>query len=255
MKKVFMDRLGAKNKYGKKQLWRKGHIVFIASVLAVTMFSACTPANKIFSPYTSAGNLVLPSSPQTREEKEQSKPPATRWDVYYSNLENAAAEVRVMQPLGTTRPMGKLIASSVAEQLERVGIKSSTQPLAINVNLPHKSDSSLNSTIDKNIYVLSGNAEIIKNDPRVRYAVIIRWVLSDPAGQVIATHSQGVDGSRKEWDLGDQRLLTSLSQGIAATIFEIVQGESKRAEPPVDPMTRGVLMAGIAGLSPQEGLL
>ena len=237
-----MGHAGKKYKFWGKRAWFKSHLVF-----SLIFLSSCTNAN--------VANLVLPSSPQSIEEKEQNKPPPTRWDVYYSNIEHAPAEIRVMQPLGTTRPMGKLIATSVAEQLERVGVKSSTEPLGADDSLSQKNGANQVGASEQNIYVLSGNAEIIENDPRVRYAVIIRWVLSDKTGQVIATHSQGVDGSRQEWDLGDQGLLTSLGQGIATTISEIVLAETKRSEPPVDPLAHGVLMAGIAGLAPEEGLL
>lgn len=237
-----MAHAGEKYKFWGKRAWFKSHLAF-----ALIFLSSCTNAN--------VANLVLPSSPQSKEKIEQNKPPATRWDVYYSNIERAPAEIRVMQPLGTTRPMGKLIATSVAEQLERVGIKSTTEPLNVDVDLLRKNAAQAGGANEQNIYVLSGNAEIIENNPKVRYAVIIRWVLSDKAGQVIATHSQGVNGSIHEWDMGDQRLLTSLSQGIAATISEIVLAETRRTKPPVDPLARGVLMAGIAGLSPEDGLL
>lgn len=230
------------NHWGK--IYKSKTIVCLLSVI----LSSCAPSSKIFSNSTSTENLALPSNPQSREEIQYVEPPATRWDVYYSNIENAAAEIRVMEPLGTSRPMGKLLASAVAENLERAGIKSSTQTLA-------NSAISLEEAKKQNIFVLAGNAEFFENDSRISYDVIIRWVLSDASGQVIATHSQGVVGSKRDWDVGDPRIIKSVGQGIGEPIAELVLAEVKQSKAAADPLIRGVLMAGIVGLSQQDALL
>ncbi len=216
--------------------------VFIISLQAV---ASCTSAQQIIHG-NNTDNFALPSNPRFGpDDIRKNEPPATRWDVYYSNLENAPAEIIVMEPLGTSRPMGKLLANSAAEQLERAGIKSTTKPLNVDANKTNENNN--------NIFILSGTAEVGVDDPSLRYAVIIRWILSDTFGRVIATHSQGVAGSRHDWDVGNPRLLRSVGIGIAEPMAVMAMAEIKPAEPPADPLTKGVLMAGISGLSTEDG--
>ena len=215
--------------------------VFIISLQAVV---SCTSAQQIIYG-NNTNNLALPSNPRFGPDDVRPEPPATRWDVYYSNLENAPAEIIVMEPLGTSRPMGKLLAGSVAEQLERAGIKSTTKPIDIDASKTNKKKN--------NIFILSGTAEVGVDSPNLRYAVIIKWLLSDTFGRVIATHSQGVVGSRHDWDVGDPRLLRSVGVGIAEPMAAMAMAEIKPTEPPADPLTKGVLMAGINGLSIEDG--
>ncbi len=225
-------------------------ITFFVFLLILPIIASCSSAGQIISG-NSTGNLALPSDPRFGPDNIRiNEPPATRWDVYYSNLENAPAEIRVMEPLGTSRPMGKLLASSVAEHLERAGVKSSTEPIKVDVSKinANKIDESKN-----NIFILSGTAEVGVDDPSLRYAVFIRWILSDTFGGVIATHSQGVVGSRRDWDVGDPRLLRSVGVGIAKPMAAMAMAEIKPAKPPADPLTRGVLMAGIVGIPPKDG--
>lgn len=219
-------------------------ILILALVLPVV--SACTSVQNIISSNNSTSNLTLPSEPRFGPDVAIAEPPTTRWDVYYSNLENAPAEIRVMEPLGTSRPMGKLLANSVAEQLERAGIKSSTKKLEI-------STEAIDEPGNENIFILTGAAEINETKEAVRYVVIIRWLLSDVNGRVIATHTQGVNGSRDDWDVGDPRLIRSVGVGIATPMAAMVSAEIKPSTPPADPLTKGVLMAGIGGLSAKNG--
>ncbi len=224
-------------------------ITFFIFLLILPIVASCSSAKQIISGNSTAG-LALPSDPRFGPDDVRiNESPATRWDVYYSNLENAPAEIRVMEPLGTSRPMGKLLANSVAEHLERAGVKATTKPIDIDAN----TDGGKTNEKKNNIFILTGNAEVGVDDPNVRYAVIIRWILSDTFGRVIATHSQGVVGSRQDWDVGDPRLLRSVGVGIAEPMAAMATAEIKPDEPPADPLTKGVLMAGINGLSVEDG--
>ncbi|MCK5167185.1 MAG: hypothetical protein KAQ66_07690, partial [Rhodospirillaceae bacterium] len=233
-----------------KQKIMRRLITFFVFLLILPIVASCSSAKQIISGNSTAG-LALPSDPRFGPDDVRiNESPATRWDVYYSNLENAPAEIRVMEPLGTSRPMGKLLANSVAEHLERAGVKASTEPVEVDVS---KINANKMNESKNNIFILTGNAEVGVDDPNVRYAVIIRWILSDTFGRVIATHSQGVVGSRQDWDVGDPRLLRSVGVGIAEPMAAMATAEIKPDEPPADPLTKGVLMAGINGLSVEDG--
>ncbi|MCK5444577.1 MAG: hypothetical protein KAI73_03080 [Rhodospirillaceae bacterium] len=161
--------------------------------------------------------------------------PPTRWDVYYANLNQPIAEVAVLDPLGTSRPMGRLLANSVVEHLERAGLGATLGPQA---GARH--------------FVLSGTAEVNRDRPEVRYVVLIRWLLSDANGRVIGSHTQGVEGSKRDWDLGSPKLLRSVGVGIAEPIAALVRAEMV-APAPADPVSHGVLMTQIQGLGDADG--
>lgn len=176
-----------------------------------------------------------PSDEASRKPSGVLGAPPTRWDVYYANLNQPIAEVVVLDPLGTSRPMGRLLANSVVEHLERAGLGAQRGPKA---GTRH--------------FILSGTAELNRDRPEVRYVVLIRWLLSDANGRVIASHAQGVEGSRGDWDMGSPSLLRSVGIGIAEPIAALVRAEIA-TPPPADPIARGVLMTRIEGLDDANG--
>ncbi|MCW8914877.1 MAG: hypothetical protein OQK24_03370 [Magnetovibrio sp.] len=168
-----------------------------------------------------------------------SKAPAkrdTQWQGYYAKLDTPRAHVHVVPPEGTTVPMAKLIAEHVVEQLQKEKISAQI------------SDGRLGKGRH---FVLTGMAERIENDPRVKYDRVLRWMLSDAGGRLISTYTHGIEGTQQEWDFGDAQLLASIAIGTAGPVSQMVLQETKSTVP-TDPLRRGLLVEQVAGLSPQD---
>lgn len=163
----------------------------------------------------------------------------TRWDAYYAATDAPRAHVVVVPPEGTTVPMAKLIARYVADNLEKHHI--STE---IGDGTPGQGRH----------FILTGVAQENFTDPRVRYRRVLRWLLSDAGGRVIATHAQGVDGSEREWDFGSARLLEAIGINAAGPLAQMVLVETK-ATTPIDPLRRGLLVDPVAGLADADSKL
>ncbi len=157
----------------------------------------------------------------------------TRWDLYYAKVDTPRAHVVVVPPDGTTVPMAKLIAETVVEHLQEEKISAE-----VGAGKPDRGRH----------FVLTGMAEEIVGDPRVKYGRVLRWMLSDASGRLIATHAHGVEGSQKEWDFGDPQLLTAIGMGTAGPVSQMINRETK-ARVPVDPLRRGLLVDRVTGLS------
>lgn len=160
----------------------------------------------------------------------------TPWDAYYADINTPRAHVVVVPPEGTTVPMAKLIAEYVSKNLRERRISS-----VVGQGMPGKGRH----------FILSGVAEDV-TDPRVRYKRVMRWVLTDAGGRVIATHSHGIDGSDTEWDYGSARILEAIGVDTAGPVAEMVLAETK-ARTPIDPLQRGLLVEPVQGLAADDG--
>lgn len=168
-----------------------------------------------------------------------SKSQPTRWDAYYAVAEAHRAHVVVVPPEGTTVPMAKLIARYVVENLKKQKISAE-----IGDGTPSRGRH----------FILTGVAEENFNDPRVRYRRVMRWLLSDAGGRVIASHAHGVEGTEDEWDFGSARLLEAIGINAAGPVAQLVLVETK-ATTPIDPLRRGLLVEQVTGLAPIDAKL
>jgi len=160
----------------------------------------------------------------------------TRWDTYYARTDTPRAHVEVVPPEGATVPMAKLIAQYVADHLKKEKISAQ---IGDGKQRPGRH------------FVLTGLAEPNTTDPRVKYHRVLRWMLSDAKGRLISTYSVGVEGTDREWDFGDPRLLASIGIGTAGPVSQMVLQETK-ATAPIDPLRRGLLVEQVSGLNPQD---
>jgi len=168
-----------------------------------------------------------------------SKPHKTRWDAYYAATDAPRAHVVVVPPQGTTLPMAKLIARYVADNLKKHNISA-----VIGDGTPGQGRH----------FILTGVVEDNFTDPRVRYRRVLRWLLTDAGGRVIATHAQGVEGTAREWDFGSARLLEAIGINAAGPVAQMVLVETK-ATTPIDPLRRGLLVDAVTGLNPADSRL
>ncbi|MFC1673303.1 hypothetical protein ACFL12_04025 [Pseudomonadota bacterium] len=160
----------------------------------------------------------------------------TRWDVYYAKVDAPRAHVVVVPPEGTTVPMAKLIAQYVVDHLKERSISAEV---------------GRGRTEGGRHFILTGWAEENMTDPRVRYRRLLRWMLSDADGNLIATHTHGIDGDQREWDFGSARLLSAIAIGTAGPVSVMVHAETK-TRMPLDPKSRGLLVAGVEGVTAEE---
>jgi len=183
-------------------------------------------------PLTVVGFAVLVLAACAGEPTKQ----ASRWDSYLARTDAPRAHVQVVPPEGTTVPMAKLIAEYVVDHLKKEKISAQVGD---------------GKQGQGRYFVLTGVAEPNTDDPRAKHHRVLRWILSDAKGRVISTYSLGVEGSEREWDFGDPRLLASIGIGTAGPVSQMVLTETK-ATAPVDPLRRGLLVEQVTGLSAED---
>ena len=104
----------------------------------------------------------------------------------------------------TPGPMSKLLTESVAAGFKAHGIR---------------------ATVDKRKnrrYRLKGRAEINQNDPSLPYVVLIHWTLFNRDGEVLGSHTQGVGGSRQDWDYGSPKVIREVGENIPEFITAFI---------------------------------
>jgi hypothetical protein len=116
-----------------------------------------------------------------------------------------AAGIQVDMVDGPPAPMARLLAQSVADSLGTYNIPATT------------------TTSRASRYVLKGRADINDIDPKVPYVVVINWTLLDRGGRTIGRYTQGVPGSRWQWDFGDPRIIWAVGKDAAKPIAAMVQ--------------------------------
>lgn len=166
-------------------------------------------------------------------------PLKTRWDAYYAVADAPRAHVVVVPPEGTTVPMAKLIARYVVENLNKQNISAE-----VGDGKPGQGHH----------FILTGAVEENLTDPRVRFRRVLRWLLSDAGGRVIATHAEGIEGNQQEWDFGSARLLEAIGINTAGPVAQMVLAETQTAAP-LDPLRQGLMVDTVTGVAPEDARL
>ncbi len=132
-------------------------------------------------------------------------------------------------------PMSKLLTESVAAGFKAHGIR---------------------ATVDKRKfrrYRLKGRVEINQNDPSPLYVVLIHWTLFNRDGEVLGNHTQGVGGSRQDWDYGSPELIREVGETIPAFIAAFIDKAEKYVQPTL-PRLAGLWVSPIEN-APGDGNL
>jgi len=96
----------------------------------------------------------------------------------------------------TAEPMSKLLTESVAAGFKAYGIRATVDER------------------DFRRFRLKGRAEINENDSSLPYVALIHWTLFNREGEVLDTHTQGVSGSRQNWDYGSPKIIREVGETI-----------------------------------------
>ncbi len=135
----------------------------------------------------------------------------------------------------TPGPMSKLLTESVAAGFKAYGIR---------------------ATVDKRKnrrYRLKGRAEINQNDPSLPYVVLIHWTLFNRDGEVLGSHTQGVGGSRQDWDYGSPKVIREVGENIPEFITAFIDKAEKTIQPTL-PRLAGLWVSPIEN-APGDGNL
>lgn len=141
---------------------------------------------------------------------------------------------------GTTRPMGKLLAKSVASRLET----DYEIPAAI-------------EGLSRSQYLLTGTVRTNENAADARSLISIDWRLSErdetPDGKTIADFAQDVPASRVEWDYGSAQVLDQIGTTISTRVAQLVLGDRFSGSGKDRYLgRRGVFVASVTG-APGDG--
>lgn len=120
--------------------------------------------------------------------------------------------VEVPPLTGTTRPMGKLLAKSIASRLEA----DYEIPAAI-------------EGLNRSQFLLTGIVRSNENVPDARTLVSIDWHLSErdgtAEGKTVAAFTEDVPASRVEWDYGSPQVLDRIGITISTRVAQLVLGD------------------------------
>jgi len=147
--------------------------------------------------------------------------------------EVAALGVRVEPIDGTSLPMSRLLSEAVVEGFKRYGIRATT-------------DAGKNSR-----YRLKGKAELNRDNQSLPFVVMINWTLIDYDGNVVGAASEGVSGSRKDWDFGSPRIIAEVGENAPKLIAAMI-GKEKESDQAVKPRLAG-LWVGLVTRAPGDG--
>ncbi len=140
--------------------------------------------------------------------------------------------IRVAAVDGPALPLARLLARSVAEELGALGIAAAARDHATSG------------------YVLSGRAGVNLDSPDEPFVALIEWSLSDAAGDVIALHTQGVEGTQAQWEYGDPGLIGAVGKAAAAAVVALLAADDVVA--PADVPRPAVLFKPVHG-APGDG--
>ena len=141
--------------------------------------------------------------------------------------------IRVEPVDGPPAPMARLLAQSVAAELDTLHILASV------------------GVAGDSRYVLRGRAERNRDDSRVPFIVVIEWDLVDASGKLVGKHSQGVEGTWWQWEYGDPRIIRSVGKAAAKPIAAMVRVAPDTA-PPGAPRPANLFIAVVKG-APGDG--
>jgi hypothetical protein len=139
-----------------------------------------------------------------------------------------------IQPIdGATGPMSKLLGAALAENFK-------------NQNIPAVTAAGANSR-----YRLKGKAAINRDDPSLPYVVLIHWTLYDFGGQAIGQETQGVPGTRQDWDLGSPKIIAAVGEEGSEIIAALIDRDDETLKP-VKPRLAGLWVSPIES-APGDG--
>lgn len=139
-----------------------------------------------------------------------------------------------IQPIdGASRPMSGLLTRAMIEGFERYGYTART------------------GARGNARYRLKGRAEINTENPNLPYDVLIHWTLYDFDGQVLGAETEGVSGSRNDWDLGAPGLIAEVGEKAPGIIARIIGKEEDNLKP-VRPKLAGLWVKPIEN-APGDG--
>ena len=140
--------------------------------------------------------------------------------------------IRVAAVNGPPLHLARLRARAVAQELGALGSAAAARDDATSA------------------YVLNGRAGINLDSPDEPFFALIEWSLSDTAGDVIALHTQGVEGAREQWEYGDPGLVGAVGKAAAAVIATLVVDDEILE--PTDLPRPAVLFKSVRG-APGDG--
>jgi hypothetical protein len=152
-----------------------------------------------------------------------------REDAAFAELRHRAG-IRIPLVEGPPIPMARLLAESVAEELNVY-------------NVPATTDMSAEGP-----FLLRGRTEVNTADPNVPFIVLIHWTLLDRDGNAVGTHIQGVEGSRWQWDYGDPRIIRTAGRNAAKAFATLIQGNDDILMP-LELHRAGLIVAPVQGAS------
>ena len=141
--------------------------------------------------------------------------------------------IRVEPVDGPPAPMARLLAQSVAAELDTLRVLASV------------------GVAGDSRYVLRGRAERNRDNSRVPFIVVIKWDLVDASGKLVGNHSQGVEGTWWQWEYGDPRIIRSVGKAAATPIAAMVR-VAPDTVPPGAPQPVNLLIVAVKG-APGDG--
>jgi len=144
----------------------------------------------------------------------------------------------LIEPIdGVSQPMSKLLTEALVKGFEAYGLRAFTGEGVIAR------------------YRLKGRAEINDKNPTLPYVVLIKWTLFNFQGEVIESETQGVSGSRQDWDYGSPKVIDDVGEN-GAEIFAALIGKDEEIETlgakPVGPKLVGLWVKPIEN-APGDG--
>jgi hypothetical protein len=147
--------------------------------------------------------------------------------------EVAALGVMVEPIDGTSLPMSRLLTEAVVEGLKRTGISATT-------------DAGKNSR-----YRLMGKAELNQANQSLPFVMVIDWILLDYDGKIIGEASEGISGSRKDWEYGSPKIIAEVGENAPKLIVAMI-GEEEKGQQAVKPRLAGLWVGPVTN-APGDG--
>ncbi len=139
-----------------------------------------------------------------------------------------------IQPIdGASRPMSGLLMGAMIRGFKKYGFNART------------------GARGNARYRLKGRAAINTENPTLPYVALIHWTLYDFDGQVLGAETQGVSGSRNDWDLGAPAVIADVGEKGPDIIARIIGKEEENLRP-IRPKLAGLWMKPIEN-APGDG--
>ncbi len=147
--------------------------------------------------------------------------------------EVAALGVMVEPIDGTSLPMSRLLTEAVVEGFKRYGIRATT-------------DAGKNSR-----YRLMGKAKLNQDKQSLPFVMVIDWILLDYDEKIIGEASEGISGTRKDWDYGSPKIIAEVGKNASELIAAMIGREEKDLQA-VTPRLAGLWVGPVTN-APGDG--